>query len=150
MRNPWEPFSPALLHARQINSKRYSLVGGIQIFEFSIMSSSERSFELIAGGLTVLVVLWFVCRAIMIDDVLVIPGRKRHNWKSVKIIGRVCNWFSCLFVLQLRIVSRLRIVRSVRYLLWLQLGSCVIAVACARIRTVPKRLTVTSSARTST
>ncbi|CAD7076868.1 unnamed protein product [Hermetia illucens] len=59
------------------------------------MSSSERSFELIAGGLTVLVVLWFVCRAIMIDDVLVIPGRKRHNWKSVKIIGRAAYCSIC-------------------------------------------------------
>lgn len=44
---------------------------------------------LISAVLTILCSIWYLGRFLLADDFVYIPGRKWHNWQSIRILKRV-------------------------------------------------------------
>lgn len=52
--------------------------------------SFDLSVEALIGSLFALFALGAFCRSLLIEDVICIPGKSKHGWKSIKILDRVC------------------------------------------------------------
>lgn len=53
----------------------------------------QFSIESCIITLLVLCVLFMLCRNMLVDDILCIPGKSKHNWKSIRILQKV-NYIS--------------------------------------------------------
>ena len=53
------------------------------------LATFELSPEALIGSLFALGALFVFCRSLLIEDVICIPGRSKHGWKSIKILDRV-------------------------------------------------------------
>lgn len=51
--------------------------------------SFDLSLEALIGSLFALGALFAFCRSLLIEDVICIPGKSKHGWKSIKILDRV-------------------------------------------------------------
>lgn len=60
----------------------------------------ELSSEALIGSLFALVALFAFCRSLLIEDVICIPRKSRHSWKSIKILDRSCFCSICEILLQ--------------------------------------------------
>ncbi|XP_037946640.1 diacylglycerol kinase epsilon-like isoform X2 [Teleopsis dalmanni] len=58
-------------------------------------SSLELGSEAIIGSLLALTALFFFCRSLLVEDVVCIPGKTRHSWKSIKILNKPCYCNAC-------------------------------------------------------
>lgn len=49
----------------------------------------ELNFGTLSAVITVLGSLWLIARLLLGDEFVYIPEKKRHNWKSINILGGV-------------------------------------------------------------
>ncbi|XP_055381713.1 diacylglycerol kinase epsilon [Condylostylus longicornis] len=63
------------------------------------MEGVELSFEALIGSFLALLLLFFFCRSLLIENVVYIPGKKRHGWKPVRILERACYCSVCEMLL---------------------------------------------------
>lgn len=57
------------------------------------LATFELSPEALIGSLFALGALFVFCRSLLIEDVICIPGKSKHGWKSIKILDRVSFYF---------------------------------------------------------
>lgn len=53
------------------------------------MFTLELNFGMFCAVFAILCSIWFVGRLLLADDYVYIPERKRHHWKSIKLLSRV-------------------------------------------------------------
>lgn len=39
----------------------------------------------------IIIIIWIIGRSLLVNDLVYIPRKNRHNWKSIKLLNRVCN-----------------------------------------------------------
>lgn len=58
------------------------------------LASFELSSEALIGSLLALCAIFAFCRNLLLEDVICIPGKTKHSWKSIKILDKVRTQFS--------------------------------------------------------
>lgn len=53
------------------------------------LATFDLSPEALIGSLLALGALFVFCRSLLVEDVICIPGKSKHGWKSIKILDRV-------------------------------------------------------------
>ncbi|XP_053962871.1 diacylglycerol kinase epsilon [Anastrepha ludens] len=59
------------------------------------LTSFELSSEALIGSLLALCALFVFCRSLLVEDVICIPGKTKHSWKSIKILEKACYCNAC-------------------------------------------------------
>ncbi|XP_069964961.1 diacylglycerol kinase epsilon [Bactrocera oleae] len=63
------------------------------------LASFELSSEALIGSLLALCAIFAFCRNLLLEDVICIPGKTKHSWKSIKILEYACYCNACEILL---------------------------------------------------
>ncbi|XP_075166519.1 diacylglycerol kinase epsilon [Haematobia irritans] len=61
--------------------------------------SFDLSLEALIGSLFALGALFALCRSLLLEDVILVTGKSKHGWKSIKILDRACYCNVCEILL---------------------------------------------------